>query len=125
MQVLGMNYFFYEIQRAGSLPANTCAPWRGDTLKKSGGGSLDGKYEGGYFDAGDHNKFMLPQAYAIARLSWTVHKHAASLKKTYFDVRSTWLNPFYACKDFTHKLAYLSVAKHWTAWVNPLCICLC
>jgi endoglucanase len=88
MQVLGMNYFFYDVQRSGPLPENTRAPWRGDSLKKTGGGNLDGIYQGGYFDAGDHNKFMLPQAYATARLAWAVHKHAASLKKTYFDVCS-------------------------------------
>jgi hypothetical protein len=81
-----MNYFFYEIQRAGPLPKSTRAPWRGDSLKKEGGGYLDGTFAGGYFDAGDHNKFMLAGAYSIARLAWTVHHFSASLKRTHFDV---------------------------------------
>lgn len=90
--MLGMSYFFYELQRAGRLPENTRMPWRGDTLKKEGGGSLDSgpkgqTFEGGYFDAGDHNKFMLPQAFSIARLAWGLHAFTDAHEKTYFDVR--------------------------------------
>jgi endoglucanase len=88
LQILGMSYFFYEVNRAGRLPPNTRAPWRADTLKKSAGGSLDGQWEGGYFDAGDHNIFQLPQAYSIARLIWILHAFPKALKQTYFDVRS-------------------------------------
>jgi endoglucanase len=84
--MLGMSYFFYEVNRAGRLPPSTRAPWRADTLKRTGGGSLDGQWEGGYFDAGDHNKFMLPQAYAVARLAWTLQAFPTALEKTSFDV---------------------------------------
>jgi Glycosyl hydrolase family 9 len=87
LQILGMSYFFYEVARSGRVPPSTRAPWRGDSLKSSDGGSLDGKWEGGYFDAGDHNIFQLPQAYSIARLAWTVHAFPDALQKTYFDVR--------------------------------------
>lgn len=85
--MLGMSYFFYEVQRSGRVPSSTRAPWRGDTLKKASGGSLDGKYEGGYFDAGDHVIFQLPQAYSIARLTWTAHAFSDGFDGTYFDVR--------------------------------------
>ena len=71
-QVIGQSFVFYEIQRAGRLPPDTRLPWRADTLKK-GDGSLDGDYQGGYFDAGDHNKFQLPTSYATARLAWLAH----------------------------------------------------
>ena len=91
--MLGMSFFFYELQRAGPLPADTRAPWRGDSLKRAGGGWLDDGLCGGYFDAGDHNKFMLPGAYAVARLAWTVHRHAPSLRRTHFDVRAPQLAP--------------------------------
>jgi Glycosyl hydrolase family 9 len=84
-----MSYFFYEVNRAGRLPPSTRAPWRADTLKRSGGGSLDGQWEGGYFDAGDHNKFMLPQAYAVARLAWTLHAFPVALQNTSFAVSPT------------------------------------
>ena len=86
MQILGMSFFFYEVQRAGPLPPGTRAPWRGDSLKKDGGGNLDGKFEGGYFDAGDHNKFMLPMAYSVARLAWAAHAYKSELEATFFDV---------------------------------------
>ena len=92
-------------------------PWRGDSLKASGGGSLDGVrvspppatasansgdltsctqvHEGGYFDGGDHCKFMLPQAYAIARLAWFAQAFPQALAQGSFDVRCcsacTWV----------------------------------
>lgn len=89
MQMLGMSFFFYEVQRAGPLPSTTRAPWRGDSLQSPGGGNLDGaRYQGGYFDAGDHNKFQLPTAYAVARLNWLAHAFPKALRKTYFDART-------------------------------------
>jgi endoglucanase len=88
--MLGMSYFFYEMQRAGPLPPSQRMPWRGDSLKKLGGGNLDDlngtSYAGGYFDAGDFNKFMLPQAFTIARLAWGLHAFKDAHMKTYFDV---------------------------------------
>lgn len=90
--MLGLSFAFYEIQRAGRLPPNTRLPWRGDSLKTaSGTGSLDGEFQGGYFDAGDFNKFMLPMAYSTARLSWTVQRFPKVLKRTWFDgSRNYW-----------------------------------
>lgn len=69
------------------MPASTRAPWRGDSLKADGGGNLDGDaFKGGYFDAGDHNKFQLPTAYTVARLNWMLYAFPQALKQTYFDV---------------------------------------
>jgi endoglucanase len=86
VQIIGQSFTFYEIQRAGRLPPDTRLPWRADTLKQDDG-SLDGDYQGGYFDAGDHNKFQLPTSYATARLAWLAHQFKDGLEKTYFDVR--------------------------------------
>lgn len=96
--LVGMSLYFYEINRAGRLPADTRVPWRGDTLKKSGGGSLDGPHEGGYFDAGDHNKFMLPESYAIGRICWLAHAFQTGLKNTYFDGAPNYKWAIEACK---------------------------
>ena len=82
-----MSFFYYEATRAGRLPADTRVPWRGDSLKNLNGGSLDGVHQGGYFDGGDHCKFMLPQAYSVGRLAWMASSHSDVLSKTFFDVR--------------------------------------
>lgn len=93
--MLGQSFFFYELQRAGPLPASTRAPWRGDSLMSPNGGNMDGKqFEGGYFDAGDHNKFQLPTAYAVARLNWLAHAFPKALTSTYFDVRTHSLQSY-------------------------------
>ena len=44
-------------------------------------------HEGGYFDGGDHCKFMLPQAYTIARLAWFTQAFPQALTQSSFDVR--------------------------------------
>ena len=46
-------------------------------------------FEHGMQDAGDHNKFMLPGAYSIARLAWLTYQFKEGLENTFFDVR-TW-----------------------------------
>lgn len=102
MQLLGMSYFFYEVQRAGPLPVSTRAPWRADSLNADGGGNLDGDaFKGGYFDAGDHNKFQLPTAYAVARLNWILHAFPQALEQTSFDVRYCGCNIAMGCPDIS------------------------
>ena len=53
------------------------------------GEPMDGEYQGGYFDAGDHLKFQLPGAWSIARLAWLTWQFKDGLEKTYFDVRNS------------------------------------
>lgn len=102
VQLLGMSYFFYEVQRAGPLPVSTRAPWRADSLNADGGGNLDGDaFKGGYFDAGDHNKFQLPTAYAVARLNWILHAFPQALEQTSFDVRYCGCNIAMGCPDIS------------------------
>ena len=110
-QMLGMSFAFYEIQRAGPLPPDSRIPWRADSLKQKGGGNLDGEFQGGYFDAGDHLKFQLPGAYSVARLAWLTWKYKSGLQKTYFDVRGNL-----ACSGVTGECSMLALAS--TAWAR-------
>ena len=60
-EALQKSFLFYEAQRAGDLPVDNRIDWRGDsTLNDGADVGLD--LSGGYFDAGDHVKFVFPMA---------------------------------------------------------------
>ena len=68
-EALQKSFLFYEAQRAGDLPADNRIDWRGDsTLNDGADVGLD--LSGGYFDAGDHVKFVFPMASSMTMLSW-------------------------------------------------------
>jgi hypothetical protein len=61
--------FFYDAQRSGDLPANFRIDWRGDAAMNDGADvGLD--LTGGFWDAGDHVKFVLPMASSMTLLTW-------------------------------------------------------
>eukprot|EP00193_Tetraselmis_chui_P016449 CAMPEP_0177779754 /NCGR_PEP_ID=MMETSP0491_2-20121128/16794_1 /TAXON_ID=63592 /ORGANISM="Tetraselmis chuii, Strain PLY429" /LENGTH=833 /DNA_ID=CAMNT_0019299391 /DNA_START=115 /DNA_END=2617 /DNA_ORIENTATION=- len=58
---------FYYVQRSGTAPP--LPSWRGDCYTSDGADEgLD--LSGGWFDAGDHVKFMLPMTYSATALAW-------------------------------------------------------
>lgn len=68
-RLLNASLLFYEAQRAGKLPPDNRIPWRSDSALKDGeDAGLD--LSKGYFDAGDHMKFMLPLASVTTHLAW-------------------------------------------------------
>ncbi len=70
-EVLQKSFFFYEAQRSGDLPADNRVGWRGDSALHDGADvGLD--LSGGYYDAGDHVKFVLPGSASLTMLAWGV-----------------------------------------------------
>jgi len=67
--VVGASFLFYEAQRSGRLPAGGGrVPWRGDSGLRDrapNGAPL----VGGYYDAGDLNKFTFPLAFTLSTLA--------------------------------------------------------
>jgi hypothetical protein len=77
-EALQKSLLFYEAQRSGKLPETNRVPWRGDSALQDGA-DVGRDLTGGYYDAGDHVKFNLPQASALTMLSWG----AATYKQAY------------------------------------------
>jgi endoglucanase len=68
-RALRLSLLFYEAQRSGRLPPNRRVRWRGDSALADGADvGLD--LTGGYYDAGDHVKFVFPMAAAMTVLAW-------------------------------------------------------
>jgi len=68
-EALQKSFFFYDAQRSGRLPVNFRVAWRGDSALQDGADAgLD--LTGGYYDAGDHVKFVLPMASSMTLLAW-------------------------------------------------------
>ena len=68
-EALQKSMFFYEVQQAGKLPDWNYVTWRADSMVDESGKETD-VCTGGWFDAGDHFKFTLTNAYAASVLAW-------------------------------------------------------
>ncbi|MEL7520508.1 MAG: glycoside hydrolase family 9 protein, partial [Cyanobacteria bacterium J06553_1] len=63
------NFLFFEANRSGALPADNRLEWRSDSTTNDGS-DVGRDLNGGYFDAGDHIKFIQPMAFSSTMLAW-------------------------------------------------------
>lgn len=73
-EALQKSMFFYEVQQAGVLPDWNEVSWRGDSM-------VNDVVPGGWFDAGDHLKFALTNAYSAALLGWGLVEYGDAVDK--------------------------------------------
>lgn len=73
-EALQKSMFFYEVQQAGVLPEWNMVSWRGNSMEND-------YVPGGWFDAGDHFKFALTNAYTAAVLAWGMVEYKDALKE--------------------------------------------
>ena len=69
VEALQKSLFFYEVQQSGILPEWNSVSWRADSMINEEGVETD-IIPGGWFDAGDHFKFTLTNAYSASVLAW-------------------------------------------------------
>ncbi|MCQ2459892.1 MAG: glycoside hydrolase family 9 protein, partial [Ruminococcus sp.] len=68
-EALQKSMFFYEVQQSGVLPEWNSVSWRANSMVDEDGKETD-VVPGGWYDAGDHFKFTLTNAYSASVLAW-------------------------------------------------------
>ena len=68
-EALQKNFLFFEANRSGPLPADNRLEWRSDATTNDGS-DVGRDLNGGYYDAGDHIKFIQPMAFSNTMLAW-------------------------------------------------------
>ena len=79
-EALQKSMFFYEVQQSGVLPEWNMVTWRADSMVDESGKETD-KVPGGWFDAGDHFKFTLTNAYSASMMAWGYIEYKDAVEK--------------------------------------------
>lgn len=80
-EALQKSMFFYEVQQAGILPEWNEVTWRADSMVDENGVETD-IVPGGWFDAGDHFKFCLTNAYSASVMAWGYIQYKDAVDKS-------------------------------------------
>lgn len=72
-EALQKSMFFYEVQQAGVLPEWNQVTWRADSMEND-------VVPGGWFDAGDHLKFTLTNAYTAMIIGLGLYEYEDAVK---------------------------------------------
>ena len=83
-EALQKSMFFYEVQQSGVLPEWNMVKWRADSMVDESGKDTD-KVPGGWYDAGDHFKFTLTNAYSVSIMAWGYLEYEDAVKKAGLD----------------------------------------
>jgi hypothetical protein len=73
-EALQKSMFFYQVQQCGELPEWNEVTWRADAMTND-------YVPGGWFDAGDHLKFTLTNAYSASMLAWGYLEYKDGVEK--------------------------------------------
>lgn len=79
-EALQKSMFFYQVQQSGILPEWNEVSWRADSMINEAGEEVD-VVPGGWFDAGDHLKFSLTNAYTASMLAWGILEYGDAVKE--------------------------------------------
>ena len=83
-EALQKSMFFYEVQQSGNLPEWNSVPWRADSMVDEDGVETD-FVKGGWYDAGDHFKFALTNAYSASIMAWGYIEYQDAVKAAGLD----------------------------------------
>lgn len=96
-EALQKSMFFYEVQQSGILPEWNSVPWRADSMIDENGKETD-VVPGGWFDAGDHFKFALTNAYSASIMAWGYIQYKDAVDKA--GLGETYKNNIQWAMDF-------------------------